>query len=378
MKFSLREKAQHAHWAVRMNWKNRTICFALLGITVGTHLYALQAPEWAWWLLALQFALYPHVLYVYGLMAPHPRHAEMHNMLIDAVCFGAWSAGMGFPLWVSFAMFIGASINLLVFASWAGWCKAMVAMLSGVLGVWLVAEPALHPDTGPWTTGWSMFTLSMFLGFFAQDGFVRALKLYRQRMQLQQQVEEIQLLRDQLTEQATRDSLTGLFNRRMLDEKLPQLIAQAAEQKAPLTTMLLDMDHFKSVNDRYGHAVGDQLLSVLARHMLKFSRAQDLAFRYGGDEFLLVFTNTPLHVAQQRAQDWCAAFGSQPQRLDRLTLLVTLSCGLASFPEHARDVQTLLERTDLALYRAKSQGRNQVATYDQVQQAAAVLEPATF
>ncbi len=136
-----------------------------------------------------------------------------------------------------------------------------------------------------WATGLCMFTLMLFLTVFAQDAFLRASKLYQQRAQTRQQLTEIQALKDLLAEQATRDPLTGLFNRRMLDQKLPQLMQQCAARGTSLAVMLLDMDRFKEVNDTYGHAAGDHLLLALSHHLMQYNRSQDMVFRYGGDEF---------------------------------------------------------------------------------------------
>lgn len=356
-------KPAHAHWAVRMNWKNRSICFALLGLTVGFHLHARQASDLAWALLVLQFFIGPQLQYVHGCLAANPRRAEVRNMLLDGFGFGAWAAGLGFPLWISFAMFIATSVNLIAFGSWKGWASALVAMGLGVIAVACVQPLSFQPDTGMWATGLCMFTLMLFLTVFAQDAFLRASKLYQQRAQTRQQLSEIQALKDLLAEQATRDPLTGLFNRRMLDQKLPQLMQQCAARGTSLAVMLLDMDRFKEVNDTYGHAAGDHLLLALSHHLMQYNRSQDMVFRYGGDEFLVLFPDTALEVAQDRAQQLCEAFAHLPRRLEQQTLHVTLSCGLASFPAHGQDVQTLLQHTDEALYQAKATGRNKVVVY---------------
>lgn len=363
------EPPPRPHWAVRMNWKNRSICFVLLGITVGSYFYENGASPVAWVLLGLQFFLYPHVLYWHGLRAANPRQAEVRNMTCDALCFGAWSAALGFPLWLSFSMFVGASVNLLVFTSWWGWARAIAGMCLGALWVLWALPWSFRPESSAWSTGLSMFTLMAFLAVFAQDGFLRATQLYQQRKQLQQQVAEIQALKNLLAEQATRDPQTGLFNRRMLDQKLPELMAKCAQTRTPLTVMLLDIDHFKQVNDKLGHTVGDQLLNVLSRHLMQYSRPQDLVFRYGGDEFLVLFPDTPLEVAHARAQQLCAAFASRTHRLGQghSSARVTLSCGLASYPLHGHDVQSLLEHTDWAMYQAKAAGRNRVWVYGQAE-----------
>lgn len=355
--------AQRAHWAVRMNWKNRSTSFALLGLALGSQVQAQQGPVWLWGLLVLQFLVYPHLLYVRGLHASHPRKAEVQNMLADALCFGAWAAVLDFSLWVSFILFVGASVNLLAFRSWLGWLEALVAMAVGVLLVGLVRPLHFVPDSSMLTTVLCMATLMAFLAVFAQDSYRRATLLHQQRSQLRNKLDEIRALKDRLTEQAERDPLTGLLNRRMLEDSLPRLLESCRVRQTSLALMLLDVDFFKQTNDRHGHAAGDQLLQSLARHLQHYCRPQDLVFRYGGDEFLVLFPDTPIEVAKERAQTLRQAFAGSPRRLERHTVSVTLSCGLAAFPVHASQAKALMERADDALYLAKAQGRNRVAVY---------------
>lgn len=357
------DSAAHPHWAVRMNWKNRSLCFVLLGLTVISHLQTAQISAWVWAVWGLQFFLYPHLLYWHGYTAAQPRKAEVRNMLLDAVCFGAWAAALGFPLWLSFAMFAGASINLLAFGSWRGWTKAILAMAIGAITVMVLLPWSFQPDTSLLTSSLSMLTLMLFLAVYAQDGYLRATMLYQQRTQVRAQLEEIQTLKDSLLEQVSRDVQTGLFNRRMLEQKLPQLLQQSQERGTGLVLMLLDIDFFKDVNDSHGHRVGDQLLQALAHHLRHFSRPQDWVFRYGGDEFLVLYPDTPLAVAQSRAKELCDAFANNPRRLEQHTLQCTLSCGLAAFPQHGQTMEQLLECTDQALYCAKQAGRNRVAVF---------------
>jgi len=359
--------AVRVHWAVRMNWKNRSTSFVLLGAALGSHMQDMHAGPWAWWLLALQFLVYPHLLYLHGRWAGSSCKAEVQNMLADALCFGAWAAALGFPLWISFILFAGASVNLLAFRSWQGWLEAVVVMAAGVLLVGLLHPLVFQPETSLSTTLLCMGTLMVFLAAFAQDSFRRASMLYQQRTQLRGQLDEIRQLKDQLAEQAVRDPLTGLLNRRMLEQCLPRLLESCRARHSTVVLMLLDMDCFKQANDTYGHVAGDQLLQSLARHLQHYCRPQDLVFRYGGDEFLILFPDTSLAVAEERAQLLRQAFSESPRQLERHCLHITLSCGLAAFPEHAAQASALMERADDALYAAKAQGRNRVVVYGVVE-----------
>lgn len=365
-----------AHWAVRMNWKNRSTSFVLLGLALGSQLQAQQGPDWMWGLLVLQFLLYPHLLYWRGLHAAQPRKAEVQHMLADALCFGAWAAALDFSLWVSFILFVGASVNLLAFRSWQGWLEALVAMAAGVLLVGLVRPLHFVPHSSMQTTVLCMVTLMAFLAVFAQDSYRRATQLHQQRSQLRSKLEEIRELKDRLAVQAERDALTGLLNRRVLEEHLPRLLDSSRLRHTSLVMLLLDMDFFKQANDTHGHVVGDQLLQSLARHLLHYCRPQDMVFRYGGDEFMVLFPDTPLEVAHERAQALRKAFADSPRRLERHELRITLSCGLAAFPAHAGHAKALMERADDALYAAKAQGRNCVAVYGALAQLPAAQEQA--
>ena len=158
---------------------------------------------------------------------------------------------------------------------------------------------------------------------------------------------------------AHEDELTGLGNRRALDVHLPRMLEVAAAGHKPLSVMVLDLDHFKRINDAFGHAVGDKVLVQVAQILREQVRPNDLVTRAGGEEFVLVL---PL-VAQHDAFDMCERLRLRVSnfawRALAPNLAVTLSAGIASAP--AYDAATLLERADLAMYRAKKAGRNRVA-----------------
>jgi diguanylate cyclase (GGDEF)-like protein len=127
--------------------------------------------------------------------------------------------------------------------------------------------------------------------------------------QLSRRMAEVMALQSQLREQATQDALTGLANRRHLNETLPSVLALALRERAPLAVVLIDLDHFKQINDRHGHPVGDQVLSAFGALLRAHLRKSDLAFRYGGEEFCLLLPRTPVADAQRKVQallaEWC-------------------------------------------------------------------------
>lgn len=166
-----------------------------------------------------------------------------------------------------------------------------------------------------------------------------------------------------LISQAIRDPLTGLFNRRYLEESLDRELSKAKRHQTSLAIIMLDADHFKMFNDTYGHLAGDVILRNMGSHLVKYSRKEDIACRYGGEEFVLVLPETSTDVAIQRAEDLRKIIetGKTMKYRQQSLPTVTISLGVAVFPEHGSTVDELISSADKALYRAKEQGRNQVA-----------------
>ena len=179
--------------------------------------------------------------------------------------------------------------------------------------------------------------------------------LERQRIE-----KEVALATAALFEQmALRDGLTGLLNRRALDERLIQEYERARRHGHPLTVLMLDVDWFKRVNDHYGHAVGDEVLKVLASLCQNAVRAEDIVARYGGEEFLLIFPETTVSTAREVCER--LRQGMAEYRWENIApgLALTISGGLAAWPE-VSSVQELLKAADNQLYRAKQLGRNRI------------------
>jgi diguanylate cyclase (GGDEF)-like protein len=156
------------------------------------------------------------------------------------------------------------------------------------------------------------------------------------------------------------DALTGLFNRRFIDDMAQREMNRARRHKQPLTIALIDADNFKAVNDRHGHAVGDVVLRALAARCRDEVRSHDLVGRYGGEEFLLVMPNTSMAQAQivlDRLRLAVAAMAA-PELTDRLNL--TISIGASQVEERDNNVGAAIARADMALYRAKGAGRNRI------------------
>ncbi len=168
-------------------------------------------------------------------------------------------------------------------------------------------------------------------------------------------------LQETLRQQSIRDALTGLYNRRYLEESLPRELARCERRNQPLALLMLDLDHFKAFNDTHGHEGGDALLASFGRVLQGMCRQEDIACRYGGEEFTLILPEISLDTARERAESIRVAVEAMTvSHLHRTIGAVTLSIGLAMFPADADNGNRLKQLADAALYRAKREGRNRL------------------
>jgi len=164
-----------------------------------------------------------------------------------------------------------------------------------------------------------------------------------------------------LREQSVRDHLTGLFNRRYMEETLERELLRASRRQLPLGIMMLDADDFKRFNDTWGHAAGDAVLRELGKLLLGHVRGEDIPCRYGGDEFIIVLPDASRDMTRERAERLCEHARHLHIQLEGQTLeTVTLSLGVAVFPEDGATSDALLRAADNALYRAKREGLGRV------------------
>jgi diguanylate cyclase (GGDEF)-like protein/PAS domain S-box-containing protein len=171
---------------------------------------------------------------------------------------------------------------------------------------------------------------------------------------------EVQKLHEQLREQAVHDPLTGLYNRRYLDEAIGRELIRSARNKQPIGIVMCDLDHFKAINDTYGHLVGDEVLRMFADLLRKYSRGSDIVCRFGGEEFLLFLPDMPPDVAYQRAEQLRTALAVKQITSGTTVIQVTASFGVATFPENGKTQDALIHAADVAMYQAKEAGRNRV------------------
>ena len=170
-------------------------------------------------------------------------------------------------------------------------------------------------------------------------------------------------LQEELKLKSIQDSLTGLANRRHMEEILQRQFHRLMRYETQCSLIMLDVDHFKNFNDTYGHEMGDFVLQELGRYLKKNTRGEDLACRFGGEEFIIIMVNTSTDRAFRKAEKIRAEIAdtlSIPH--DSGTIHFTVSCGVATAPVHGRNIKELLKSVDNALYQAKHNGRNRVET----------------
>lgn len=178
---------------------------------------------------------------------------------------------------------------------------------------------------------------------------------------LQMTTEHGDMVENLLYDQCIRDPLTNLFNRRYLEASLKREIYSAKRLAQPLAIVTIDIDHFKRYNDTFGHDAGDAVLQKISSFLQKNIRPSDIACRYGGEEFVLIFPKTSLKDVRQIAENLRQGVKSlQLEHLYHPINAIAISLGVACFPEHGKTISALLQAADMALYRAKELGRDRV------------------
>ena len=385
------ETPTKTRWLVRMHHRMRAGSLALMFVASGMHIFAKNYSLTAWALLALLFLVYPHVQYWRACRAADGVKTELDNLLIDSLLLGLFMAALAFPVWLCFAAIIATLTNNVANKGWPSVPKNVLAMLAGAL-IWVTVRGfKFSPDTSRPLTIFCMVGTCGYVLVIGNVGFQRNLQLRRVREELRTReqellkanqalvvnVQEIEALQQQLREQASRDSLTALYNRRYLDTTLDRELANCKREGKPLSLIMIDVDDFKKYNDLHGHQAGDQCLIAVAKTLqASAKRASDLAARYGGEEFLLVLPGMDAAAAQGLAEELRLSVEALriPHEQSRGGK-VTISIGLAVMTNDShKDVAGLLRAADVSLYHAKHGGRNQVRLAAQTRRAARMAD----
>jgi diguanylate cyclase len=329
----------------RRLYTSRTLGLALGLVCVSVAMYPLDPPGWVWAVMLINGAVWPHLAFQWARRSPTPYHAEHRNLLIDAFLGGFWVAAMHFnPLPSATTISMMAMNNVAI-----GGVRFLLAGLAAqILGVGIglvVFAPAFVAMTSP-TQLYACLPLLMLyplaLGWIC----------FRQAFTLGQHKRELLAL-------SRTDSLTGLLNHGAWKDQLEIAFQRCKRQKEGAAIALIDIDHFKAINDTYGHVAGDIVLRQLSKMLRQNLRATDVAGRYGGDEFCVILPDLPLFNAAQAMEALRERFATMGYEQNP-ALKVSLSIGLAAYdPAHA-DATRWLNDADQALYEAKAGGRNRV------------------
>ena len=361
-------------WLVRKHHQFRSLSFAAVLVAVALHLWG-KPVHWGLWLYLLaQLLVYPQVLLAWVRRAPDPIARELHHLVMDAYSLGLCAAVLGLPTWITFSMAMASLFNSAFNKGWRGTLSAAGAFALGMLTWWATGQLQWQPHTDWPATLFCMLGLMVYVLSIGDVAHIRIGQLRRARQAreagaraleqandvLRQQLDEINRLQEQLREQAHRDPLTGQYNRRYLDATLQRELLRCAREGHPLSLLMVDIDHFKAINDTHGHPVGDEVLRQMGLILATHARSHDVVCRYGGEEFLLMLPQLPLTQALLRAEQLRRAVSGHTFLTDAGEVAVTLSVGVACYPDHGHTVDELLRNTDHALYQAKREGRNRV------------------
>jgi diguanylate cyclase len=308
-------------------------------------MYPLDPAPWVWGMMLFNGLIWPHLAYQWARRARVPYHAEYRNLLVDAFMGGFWVAAMHFnPLPSATTVSMMAMNNVAI-----GGLRFLAAGLAAqILGIGLglaVFAPALVMQTSPAQLYACLPLLMLYPLALGWICFRQAYTLGRQKREL------LALSRT--------DSLTGLLNHGAWKDQLEIAFQRCRRQQQGAAIALIDIDHFKAINDTYGHVAGDIVLRQLSKMLKQNLRAADVAGRYGGDEFCVILPDLPLFNAAQAMESLRERFALLGYEQSP-ALTVSLSIGLAAYDPGHSDATRWLNDADQALYEAKTGGRNQV------------------
>lgn len=324
----------------------RTLGMGLGGLLLGSVLYGTPSPAWTWWLLALGALGWPHLAYLLARHSRDPYRAEVRNLLIDSAIVGLWVPLMHFNLLPSVVLVAVTTYDKFS----TGIKRLWLYSLPGMLGTGALATLLLRPEPRLES---SLLVVIFTLPVIIVHTMAVSVASYRLIRTVARQNRELEAMR-------RTDAQTGLAARSHWQEQASASLERFHASGEPACLLMIDIDHFKPINDVHGHTVGDEVIRAVGQVILDCVRAHDHAGRYGGDEFAVVCSGVHADEAQaiaERIRDRIAAV-----RLRELPeLQLTSSIGLAETGRSHISLRDWINDADTALYRAKHGGRNQVA-----------------
>ncbi|MBU6466145.1 MAG: diguanylate cyclase [Burkholderiales bacterium] len=299
------------------------------------------------WLALLTLGLWPHLAYLHARTSRNPYRAEVRNLLIDSAIVGLWIPLMHFNLLPSVVLAVITTHDKFG----TGIKRLWLYSLPGMAGMALLGTLVLRPEP---VLASSLSVIIATLPVIVLHSLAVSFTSYRLIRTVARQNKELKALRQ-------RDAQTGLFARAHWQEQAQAVLEGARRSDRPAWLLMIDIDHFKPINDVHGHTVGDEAIRVVGEVIRESVRDRDCAGRYGGDEFAVVCADTDeahAHAIAQRIRERIEAL-----RLAELPeLRLTSSIGMARASRSHMTLRDWLNAADAALYRAKHEGRNQVAS----------------
>jgi diguanylate cyclase len=337
--------ANHAHELrfVRRNHLLRTFGLGLGSLCVASVL-RLHEESLGWWILLVAHGFaWPHVARLLAMRSADPRRAELRNLMVDSMLGGMWIAVMQFNLLPSVLLATMLSIDKVSVGGPFLLARTLVLLVAGCV----VTSAALGV---PIDIATPMSVIVACIPFLVAYPLAISFVTYSLASKLARQSRR-------LDELGRTDGLTRLANRRQAFASAETELARHRRTGRPAVLVILDVDRFKEINDRYGHPTGDDVLCALADNLRGCCRAVDVVARYGGDEFLLVFPEMDLRGAEVAARRIRRHLDTQEFE-DAPDLRCTVSLGAAEANAETANVDAWIQQADAALYRAKDAGRD--------------------
>lgn len=296
-----------------------------------------------WWLLLVGWAfVWPHLAWQLASKADDPLHGEYTNLKADAILAGMWMGIMGVNLLPSTAMLMIVFINLMGAGGARLFIAGVVLMVVSCLVTLQLTDIPVAFSSAPLSVMLSLPLLVIYPLLFAWVSYQTVMKLAEHKRRLQVM--------------STRDGMTGVYNRRHWEILLRNEFDNCRRHQRDATLLIIDIDHFKSINDTWGHDVGDEAIVALTRQLQMTLRGSDVIGRFGGDEFAVIMCGTPAASA-------IAAMSRVHERLTQLRLscpqvALRISVGVAPLTSETEHYREWLKSADMALYKAKNSGRN--------------------
>lgn len=324
----------------------RAIGLGIGFFSVGAALYPLNPPGWIWVLLLFNGFAWPHLAYQISTRSAFPYQAERRNLLYDSLCGGFWAACFQFNPLTTVTILSMMTMNNVAAGGHRLFVFGVLAQIAGVLLGWAIfgfkfSLTMSQPQVWACLPMLTLYPLAL--------GMV----CYRLAIKLSQHKRTLSAL-------SRTDSLTGLLNHGAWKDLLHLKFEQYRQHNIQATLALFDIDHFKAINDSFGHIVGDAVLRQLSSDLKSLLDQYELAGRYGGDEFCVILPTLPLSKAEALMEQLREAL-QQYRHPQVPELRVSLSIGLAAYQPLYNDALEWLDDADKALYTAKHKGRNTIS-----------------